>query len=94
MKLDKDRKSDFNDFSLEEDLSENEKSISIKRVIAFEIKKAMKEKNITKTKMAEKMHTSRSALNRLLDPNNNSVTLLTIESAAAALGKKLEFNLV
>jgi len=51
-------------------------------------------KNITKTQMAKKMGTSRSSLNRLLDPFNNSVSLATIESAVMALGKRLEVQIV
>jgi len=94
MKLTKNMSSDFDEFLEEEHLFANAEANAIKRVIAFEIEQAMKEKSITKTKMAENMNTSRASLNRLLDPSNNSVTLATIESAAAALGKKLQFQLV
>ena len=49
---------------------------------------------MTKLKMAEQMHTSRSSVDRLFDPENNSVTLLTLNKAAAVLGKKIKVELV
>jgi hypothetical protein len=64
-------------------------------VLAYEIQKVMKEKNLNKKKMTERMHIkNRLLLDRLLDPNNVSVTLLTLEKAANALGKRLTINLV
>jgi len=54
----------------------------------------MKEKSITKTEMAKRMGTSRSSLNRLLDPLNTSVSLANIESAVVALGKRLRIEIV
>jgi transcriptional regulator with XRE-family HTH domain len=53
----------------------------------------MKQANLSKTAMAEKMHTSRMSLDRLLDPTNVSVTLQTLERAALALGKSLKIEL-
>jgi len=53
----------------------------------------MKLQNITKTELAQRMHTSRAALNRLLDENDGSLTLTTLASAAAALGKKVNLQL-
>jgi len=53
----------------------------------------MKRANLSKSALAEKMHTSRSALDRLLDPSNVSVTLQTLERAALALGKNLKIEL-
>ena len=50
-------------------------------------------KNLTKTEMANRMKTSRAALERLLDPENASITLITLERAASALGKKLKIQL-
>lgn len=63
------------------------------RVIAFQIEKEMEERNLSKTALANIMRTSRSSLDRLLDPENASVTLLTLESVALALGKKLKVQL-
>ena len=54
----------------------------------------MAEKGLTKTEMAKAMNTSRTSLNRLLDPHNTSVTLSIIERAARVLGKKLQVDLV
>jgi len=69
-------------------------SIAIKRVIAWQVKQAMEEKKLTKQAMAKEMKTSRSSLDRLLDPNNPSVTLETIERAAKAIGKRVRLELV
>jgi len=85
--------SSFDDF-LEEtgDLAEVN-TIAIKRVIAWEIAQKMETEQISKKKMAELMDTSRSALDRLLDPANTSVTLHTLDSAARAIGKTLRIEL-
>lgn len=69
-------------------------SIAIKRVIAWQVKQVMEEKKLTKTAMVKEMKTSRSSLDRLLDPNNSSVTLDTIERAAKAIGKRVRLELV
>ena len=68
-------------------------AVAIKRVIAWEIVQKMEAEHITKTKMAEIMETSRSALDRLLDPANTSVTLHTLDNAARAVGKTLRIEL-
>ena len=86
--------SDFDDFLEEEGVLADAEALAIKRVIAYQITQIMVEQNITKTAMARKMNTSRAALNRLLDPNNKSVTLLTLERASTVLGKKLQIELV
>lgn len=69
-------------------------AVALKRVLAWQIERAMVEKKLTKTEMAKAMKTSRAALNRLLDPLNTSVTLNTIERAARAIGKQLQLELV
>lgn len=80
---------------LEEDGTLEEVSlIALKRVMSWQIQQAMNEKKITKTEMAKEMHTSRSSLDRLLDPTNVSVTLDTIERAAKVVGKRMCFELV
>jgi hypothetical protein len=66
---------------------------AIKRIIAYQIEQEMKQANLSKTAMAEKMRTSRTALDRLLDPTNVSVTLQTLERVALALGKSLKIEL-
>ena len=86
--------SSFDKF-LEEDNSFTEVNTrALKRVLAWQISQAMKERGLNKTQMASKMKTSRAALNRLMDPENTSVSLNTISRAAKALDKKIELNLV
>ena len=69
-------------------------AMAIKRVIAWEVAQKMKTEHLSKTKMAELMKTSRSALSRLLDPTNTSVTLHTLDNAARAIGKTLRIELI
>ena len=85
--------SDFEDFLAKEGLLEETTAVAVKRVLAFQIAEAMKEQKLSKAAMARRMHTSRCALNRLLDPDFPSVTLLTLERAATALDKKLYIEL-
>ncbi|AOK57499.1 Fis family transcriptional regulator [Burkholderia stagnalis] len=86
--------SDFDAFLEEEGLLEEVTATAIKRVIAWQIEQEMKAQHLTKTAMAARMKTSRAALNRLLDETDTSLTLTTLASAAAALGKRLSFELV
>ena len=86
--------SDFDAFLKEEDLSADAETVATKRVLAYQFELAMKKRRLSKVSMAKRMETSRSALDRLLDPKNSSVTLQTLERAATALGKKLKISLV
>jgi predicted XRE-type DNA-binding protein len=86
--------SSFDDFLSEENILEETEAVAIKRVIAYQIENAMKKNRLTKTMLAKKMNTSRSSIERLFNPENKSVTLMTLNKAAAALGKKLEVQLV
>ncbi len=61
--------------------------------IARQVEDFMEHQKLSKSQMATQMQTSRAQLNRLLDPNNPSITLLTIERAAAALGKRLRVEI-
>lgn len=83
------------DSLLEEDgiLGEVE-AVAIKRVIAWQLSNTMKQKKISKKAMAERMHTSRSQLDRLLDPENSAVNLSTIARAAKVIGKKIRVEMV
>jgi len=85
--------SKFDDFLKEENLFEEVQAAAVKRVIAYQIVEEMKRNKLTKTEMASRMKTSRAALERLLDPDNASITLITLERAASALGKKLKVEL-
>lgn len=86
--------SDFDDFLAEEGLLAEAEAVAIKRVIAFQIQKVMAEQNLSKSEMARRMNTSRSALNRLLDPENTSITLLTVASAALGVNKRVHIEFV
>ena len=86
--------SSFDAFLEEEGLLEECTETSIKRVLAWQLEKEMKEKKLTKTALAKKMKTSRASLDRLLDPANESVTLQTLKKAASVLGRKLMVELV
>lgn len=86
--------SSFDDFLAEEGILERVNARALKRVIAWQLSQAMESRNLTKTEMAERMGTSRTAVDRLLDAGNGSVTLLTLERAASAVGKRLRIELV
>ena len=94
MKLKPNMKSDFDEFLKEDNIYDDVNDIAIKRVIAYQLEQEMKAQSITKTKMAEMMNTSRAVVNRLLNPDNSSLTLHTLESATNALGKRLNISIV
>ena len=83
----------FSDFLKEQGNYEATTEQAIKRVIAFQLASAMKEKGITKVEMAKQLKTSRSQIDRLLDPDNDKVTLTTLSRAARAVGSELTFEL-
>ena len=85
--------SNFDEFLEEEGLLADVEAVAIKRVIAYQVEQLMKEQNLTKTEMSRRMKTSRAALERLLDPSNQSVTLQTLDRAARALGKRLQITM-
>lgn len=92
--INKHKGSDFDSFLDEEGLLAEAEAVAAKRVLAHQFESAMKKRHLTKFTMAKRMKTSRSALDRLLDPKNSSVTLQTLERAAVVLGKKLKISLV
>jgi len=81
--------STFDSFLEEEGVREEVEAVAIKRVLAWQLQRAMRQQQKTKQTMARQLHTSRSQLDRLLDPRNVSVTLDTITRAARALGKRV-----
>jgi hypothetical protein len=85
--------SDFDAFLADEGMLEDTIAVAVKRVIAWQLTEEMKAQHLTKQAMAKKMHTSRVALNRLLDETDTSLTLTTLARAAAVLGKKISFQL-
>ena len=86
--------SSFDTWLHEEGLYEDVSATAIKRVVARQVEAAMHQKGLTKAEMARRMHTSRAALDRLLDPENNAVTLGTLQKAAAVVGRELRLELV
>jgi len=85
--------SSFEVFLEEERLLEDVTVIAVKRYIAYQLTMKMRKENLSKAELARRMETSRSALDRLLDPENSSVTLQTLQSAAQALGGRLKVEL-
>ncbi len=86
--------SSFDDFLKDEGLYEEVTARAIKRVIARQLGAQMQRHGLTKAAMARRMKTSRAQLDRLLDPENESVTLGTLTRAAHAVGRKLRMKLV
>lgn len=84
--------SDFDDFLQEEGILEEAEAAAIKKVVACMIEQEMAATHITKSEMARRMGTSRTQLDRLLDPAYPSVTLATIAKAATAIGKKISIS--
>ena len=83
----------FEAFLQEEGRLEESTQQAVKRVIAFELEQAMKDRNITKTQLAAQLKTSRTQLNRLLDPQNAGITLDSLVKAAQAVGRELHIEL-
>ena len=81
--------STFDSFLGEEGIREEVDAVAIKRVLAWQLSQAMQEQRKTKKAMARQLRTSRSQLDRLLDPQNVTVTIATITRAARALGKRV-----
>lgn len=85
--------SSVDDFLKEDGIYEETRDVAIKRVLAWQIKQAMKQKRISKREMAQRMKTSRSQVDRLLDPDNMSVQLNTLQRAAGIVGQRLVIGL-
>jgi antitoxin HicB len=86
--------STFDSFLREEGVYEEVSANAIKRVVARQVEAAMEQKGLSKTEMARRMHTSRAALDRLLDPENAAITLSTLQKAAAVVGREIRLELV
>ncbi|MGH9602548.1 MAG: helix-turn-helix domain-containing protein [Terriglobales bacterium] len=86
--------SSFDNFLEEEGLLDETEALAVKRVIAWQLRRAMKRRNITKYAMAKHLRTSRSQVDRLLDPQHTGVTIGTITRAAKAVGHTLRLNMV
>jgi DNA-binding Xre family transcriptional regulator len=86
--------SSFDAFLREDGIYEEVTACAIKRVIARQLGALMQDQSLTKTALARRMKTSRTQLDRLLDPNNDSVTLGTLARAAQAVGRQLRMEIV
>jgi len=84
----------FDDFLRQQGVYEAVQTTAMKRILAMQLAEAMKERNLTKVTMARRMRTSSVQLDRLLDPDNDSVTLATLCRAAAVVGRELRLELV
>ncbi|MCY4139210.1 MAG: Fis family transcriptional regulator [Rhodobacteraceae bacterium] len=83
----------FEDFLKEQGTYEETTEQAIKRVVAFQLSEAMKKEGISKVEMAKRLATSRSQLARILDPDNDSVTLRLLARAARAVGREIRLEL-
>lgn len=86
--------STFDSWLREKGIYEEVSANAIKRVIARQISSAMSQKGITKAEMARRMNTSRASLDRLLDPDNDAITLSTLHKAASVVGREIRLELV
>jgi predicted XRE-type DNA-binding protein len=86
--------SSFDSWLREEGIHEEVTATAIKRVLARQLEAAMKENRLSKAEMARRMHTSRAALDRLLDPDYEAITLSTLRKAATAVGREVRIELV
>ena len=86
--------SSFDSWLREEGIYQEVTATAIKRVLARQVEAAMKEKKFSKAEMARRMHTSRASLDRLLDPENDAVTLSTLQKAAIVVGRQVRLELV
>ena len=86
--------STFDSWLSEEGIREEVTAAAIKRVLARHVEPAMKANNFSKAEMARRMHTSRAALDRLLDPEYDAITLSTLRKAAQAVGREIRLELI
>jgi antitoxin HicB len=86
--------SSFSAFMKDEGLDQEASAVAIKRVLAWQLENAMAKEGVTKNEMARRMRTSRSQLERILDPDNDKIQLDTVFKAARVLGRELKLELV
>ena len=88
------RGSGLDDFLADEGVLGEFQAKAIKEVIAWQLAAAMKERKLSKSGLARKMHTSRTQVDRVLDPEEGNVTLETLQRAAAIVGRRVKLTLV
>lgn len=86
--------SSFEDYLAEQGTLEETTAVAVKRVLAWQLEQAMEKKQLTKSQMAKAMKTSRSQLDRILDPDNERIRLDTLTAAARAVGRQLRIELI
>ena len=86
--------SSFDSFLEEEGILDEVESEAVKKLIVLQLRQSLEEQHMTKSELAVRLETSRAAVDRLLDPENNSVTLQTLKKAAHVVGKRLRLELV
>ncbi len=86
--------SSFDSFLEEEGIKQEVELGAVKKILAFQLQEAIESQHISKTELATRLETSRAAVNRLLDPTNDAVTLHTLKRAASILGKHIKLELV
>lgn len=86
------RGTNFDDFLADEGVLEEVTARALKRALALQMEDIMRDEKMTKKSLAEKLHTSRSQLDRLLDPDNSKTTLDSLQQIASALGKQLSIR--
>jgi antitoxin HicB len=84
----------LDDFLTEEGTREQFQAVAVKEVLAWQLEQAMKAQGLSRKRLAEKMHTSRSQVSRVLDPKDGNVTLETLMRAAKIVGRELRLDLV
>jgi antitoxin HicB len=83
----------LDDFLEEEGIEERATAAAVKRVIAWQLQEAMRERNLTKKEMANLMATSRTQLDRVLNPDDGNVTIETLQRAARVVGRSIRLEL-
>ena len=86
--------SSFEDFLEEQEVAPEVTVLALKRVLSLQLQEIIEAENVSKTQLAARMHTSRAAVDRLLDPSNSSLTFASVGKVAAALGRKVEVRFV
>jgi plasmid maintenance system antidote protein VapI len=86
--------SSFEDFLKAEGIEDEVTGNAVKKLLSYQLLEKLEKDNMTKSELAARLSTSRSAVNRILDPNNESITLTTLQKVAEVLGKKLKIELV
>ena len=86
--------SNFDDFLEDEGIRAEVETLALKKLVSLQLQEILESEDVSKSELATRMKTSRTSVNRMLDPVNPSLTVASIGKVAAALGRKLEFKFV